>query len=131
MEQILFALIGASNASGEPRGFLSSGMAIPLAATPEAREVIEAIGEDEAATWLADQDIDGPHAGGLWVIELKAIAESSEAPQGYAAQFLRWRMPTDEEVRGILARQFARSKKDWATPKPIDAATWTFLGAQV
>ena len=130
MEKILFAMVGASDPEGKPSGFMSQGMCIPLAATVEARDVIEAIGEDAAADWFEANDVKQPKAGGLWVAEFE-MQEDVDGPQGYSIDSCGWRPPTPEELDGLLGRQMARARQDKTAPKPPGAAAWTFIGALV
>jgi len=130
MQKILFAMVGASDLKGKPSGFMSQGMCIPLAATVEARDFIEVIGEDAVADWIDGSDIKAPNAGGLWVAEIE-MRESADGPQGYSIDSCGWRPPSAEELDGLVGRQMARARQDKTAPKPPGAAAWTFIGALV
>jgi hypothetical protein len=129
MEKILLAMVGASDPEGKPSGFMSQGMCIPLAATPEAREIIDAIGEDAVADWIDANEIRSPKAGGLWVAEIE-VSEDPDGPQGYKIDSCNgWRPPTTEEIEGVIGRQMARASGRENAQKPPGAKAWTFIGA--
>lgn len=130
MEKILFAMVGATTASGKPSGFLCQGMCIPLAATEGARSVIEELGEDAVPDWLVACEVDAPQAGGLWTLMLD-IDNDDDAPQGFDVTKYHWVIPTTAELTGLLAKQVARVLGDRTMTKPFAAEAWTWIGGLV
>jgi len=131
---ILFAMVGASNLKGEACGFMSHGMCIPLAATENARTVIEEVGEDAVAAWFADDEVVSPKAGGLWVAEVEIASDQDIRPElrgGYGIDACTWRPPTTEELEGLIARQMMRARRTVVVPVIPGSKSWVFKGALV
>lgn len=130
MEMILFAMVGGSNTEFRPQGLLVEGMCVPIAATEKAKEVIFSIGEESTAQWIADNDIRGPKAGGLWVLELSEIKEDDEAPEGWSARLLRWRHPVENEIGNLLLAQRKKAGEKPELPSG-GQSNWAYVGAFV
>jgi hypothetical protein len=129
IEQMLMAMVGALTPEGEPSGFMSQGMCIPLAATPKLLEIVEALGEDAVADWLTDNEVPGPKAGGLWVIE--CILENEEA-DAYDIEIpsWKWRQPTIDEIKALQIRAIWRAER-YRVPPMEAPRDWVYVGALV
>lgn|SRR5512137_816101 len=128
-QKLLLSMVGAMSINGEPRGFMSEGMCIPLAATGDAMEMIQQIGEDAVAPVIEGNDIDPPKSGGLWVLEC-SIFDDSDCPQGFRIEDAHWRMPSENELFALLLKQNDRIHRS-QTPIAQAEARWTYNGALV
>ena len=131
LEQMMMAMVGAMNLAGEPSGFMTQGLCIPLAATPKLLEIVEALGEDAVADWLNDNEVPAPKSGGLWVIE--CVLENEEA-DAYDIDIpsWKWRQPSSWEIESLKMRTKERSKGIKLNPERVDEfSRWVYIGALV
>lgn len=142
MEKILFAMVGAANdlwwtnpgehvtTDGNHCGYMCRGMCVPLAATEEAIKIIKELGEDGTADWFTASEIRPPKLGGLWVAHIE-VSPDPDAPGDYSIDSCAWRVPTIQELQGLLDQQtyrVARHTKDSPVLSCYNTA-WTFSGA--
>jgi len=131
LEQMMMAMVGATNTAGEPRGFMAQGMCIPLAATPKLLEIVEALGEDAIADWLDSNEVPAPKAGGLWVIECVLENEEADAYNTDISSW-KWRQPSEWEIESLKMRTKERSEGIKANPERVDEfSRWVYVGALV
>jgi hypothetical protein len=131
LEQMMMAMVGATNTTGEPSGFMAQGLCIPLAATPKLLEIVEALGEDAVADWLNDNEVPAPKSGGLWVIE--CVLENEEA-DAYDIDIpsWKWRQPSSWEIESLKMRTKERSEGIELNPERVDEfSRWVYIGALV
>jgi len=131
LEQMMMAMVGAMNLAGEPSGFMTQGLCIPLAATPKLLEIVEALGEDAVADWLNDNEVPAPKSGGLWVIE--CVLENEEA-DAYDIDIpsWKWRQPSSWEIESLKMRTKERSEGIELNPERVDEfSRWVYIGALV
>ena len=82
--------------------------------------LIEMDGIDGLNWYLRDNGIKAPPSPGLWVLECK-MEKAKNTTYGIRAKLIRWRLPTHEEIDGILATQVLDKKAH----SPC-SASWTF-----
>ena len=127
-ERILMALVGGT--AGDARcGMMTEGFCIPLAATESARGLVESVGEDEIGEWLEGAGVDGPGAGGLWVLSFD-LDEEDETEEPIISD-PDWRCALPDEIAGLILRQSHRASGQEMPNPPADDGRWTFLGALV
>jgi hypothetical protein len=78
--------------------------------------------DDQGLAWyLTNNEIKAPPSPGLWVLECK-MEKDEDAPSGIRTKLIRWRLPTHEEIDGILATQVLEKSKS----APPSSTSWTF-----
>jgi hypothetical protein len=114
-EKMLIACTGGVKGIGEdalPCGMMMPGYFIPLAATVDAREQIEAMGEEDVSDWLGEAEIEPPLTGGLWVAEFD-LTDFEQGTSSWEREPLNltWRTPASAELATLLWAQAKRARR--------------------